>query len=436
MSQKELLQGKYTESYLSKVERGRVQPSEDFLKFVAARLNLPTADLVSKKSVKVKTRPKNSKAVREAQALILTNANVANQTRQYQAAQNFLNKLELDELVTSLKPRYYSIKGEIELGLKNYAEALVDLEQALQLYEANPKTPTFDIALVLNGIGLVYYNQNKPQQAIEKHLRCLEMIEGKKKFDSHFVVKVCTNLGHEYRMLGKSSQALEFYRRAVNWAEEGEDSSALASIYWGMALAYRSLDNSRENLAKCKLYFNKSVETYENLGQLIWAIRARAALAVALIERDELDEAEEILKAALSISESLKDAEALFMVYTNFSYLYSKRENLVEAEQTAQKGVDFAQKGSNFLHSGQALARLGRAKLAVGNDNEAAIASFEAAIKALENTEAYQDLEEVYVDYALALEKLGKLPEALQSYKKLITIRKTSANRANSNARL
>lgn len=410
LSQQELVGDRYSGVYLSRVERDRMQPSDEFLAYLALRLGQTVAELTEDT---VRVLSANKALSRQAQEAELQNANIAVQTNQPEKAMSHLGKFDADQLPRELQAPYYSILGEAKVGLRDFDDAQADLNKALQLLESNPQATALEVERVRNWIGLAYYRQGKHFLAIEHHQRCLKAIQEGKIDDARFKLKIYYNLGNEYYYIGNSQQALQLYKEAVKLAEEGEDSTDLAGIYWGIGLAYRSLDN----LQMAKLYMDKSAGLFEQIGDLKQAVAVRNSLGQTLIERKEYDEAESRLNSAIAIGQQLEDDNSLAIGYCNLAYLYYEQQKLEQASQNIEISVQHAEKYNDLRLLGDVLAQDAEIKLAQGQSEEG-INLFNRAVENLHQTDAKDRLAKVYFRYASGLEKLGKLQDAIQIYRK------------------
>lgn len=359
---------------------------------------------------KKKKKRANSREIIE---LELLSAAKALQASHFEMAKAYLDKLNPEQLSLVLLPRYYALSGEAKIGLGDYEDALLDLEQSLQLYERKGRAPTLEAERVRNWLGLAYYYLNKHQLAVEQHQLCLKAIQRGWIDDLHFTMQVYCNLANENHHLGNHQEALEQYRKALQLADNGEDKSALAAIYWGLGLAYRSIDN----LATAKLYLHKSSDLYQQLGELNRAGTVKTNLGLALVDRKEFIEAEEALQSALQLAQASKDVTALGTAYGNLAHLYKVQKDLGRAEQNALLAVDLLRRANNKVLLGQALGELAEIKI-MSEATESGFDLFEEAVTVLEQTESTEYLKKICFRYANALEKNGNLPESIKYFKR------------------
>lgn len=290
----------------------------------------------------------------------------------------------------------------------------------MTLYEADPKTAPIEIERVRNWIGLGYYRQGKYRLAIEQHERCLQAVLQGRVTHDRFIMNIYTNLGHEYGYIDKDDEAIEYYRKAADIAKETDESKELANIYWGIGMAYQR----QKNLDRAKLYLGMSTNLYKDLE--IWneAGNTLGLLGLVMIDKKEYAEAETTLKEGLEVAQKAHNSTGLSVSYNNLAYLYYQQSKLDDAEQNAEKSLKEARKIKDNSLVGQALAQLGEIRIAKG-EVEGGIKAFDDAVIALEKVHATFYLQKICYRYADALEKLGKLAEAMKMYRKAYEYRDT-----------
>lgn len=419
LSQHELLAERFSESYLSKVEREQMHASEDFLAYVASRLGLTVEELSSEEPL-VSTSKKLS---RESQELILTEARIALQKNQYQEAKDFLNRLVLDQLPTSLLADYYFLSGKLDLELKNYDTAVLDLEQALKLIESDPKAMPIEVEQVRINLGLTHYRRGNLLLALKQHKRCLQAVEAGLIADPTFLAKLYYNLANEHQLLDEREQAFHFYKEAARYAERGENLNEQADIAWGLGLTYQA----KGDLTLAKIYLNKSATLYESIESLKYASSVKGTLGKTMVERGEYETAAGVLNAALQTALQGQDSEALWTAYINLTYLYYEQGKLELAERHVQLSLECAQNSHHDLLLGQSMAQVAEIRLAQGDTKEG-LHFFTQAEEILEKNDAAEHLQKICYRYAVALEKLGEVQEAMKMYRKAFEYQKRTKN--------
>jgi tetratricopeptide (TPR) repeat protein len=418
-NQQDLLAGRYSEAYLSRVERDKLTPSEDFLDYLAKRLHVPMQDLIKDTSL---AQHYETQASAEMQEFELKNAEVALLAGNTSDAKKYLFKIKVKELAPASQAYYYYLLGKAEMELGDNGAALPDLQNSLKLYEAiNPKIPELELERVRHLIGLVYYRQNNYTLALEYHQHCHEAIQEGRIVERYFRFQVYFSLANDFQGLGKYTQAMELYKEAVKLADDIVDMQRLASAYWGLALALRS----KGNLGQAMLYLDKSAILYESIHELKLASTVKGILGVIQVDEQRFDQAEKSLETSLEIASKLDDNESVAKALVNLAYLRYSQKNLSEADKLASEGVEKLHALQNQLSLGQGLAQLADIKLAEGQIEEC-LKCYQEAIALLEAVKAGDFLTRIYIRYAGALEKSGNITEAIAVYHKAFNYKEST----------
>lgn len=359
-------------------------------------------------------------ANQQALDIELMNAYVAVENYRAQDALNFLGKLEFSKLSSDLKPVYYSISGQANVLLKNFEAGITELQEALDLLEHDPKATYLQIERVRNWIGTAYYDRSDVNQALKQHLQCLQAVINRRVVDARFRLKLYLNLGNDFLMLGNWKRALEFYRQALPLAVKGEDREDLGGLYWAIGLAYRG----KHNLARAKLYLEKSTRQFKDIGELKQSARARNLLGLVMIERKEFELAEETLKEAFSLADSFKDTEkdlvALTSASANLALLYKQQKKWAQAEEWGVASLNYATElGNDMLQLSQSQAQLAEIKLALGKKDET-IELFNQAVTNIERTQLASITRQIYFRYGSSLKQMGRMKEAVDIMSKSV----------------
>ena len=419
LSQQELLAERFSESYLSKVEREQMHASTEFLSYVDFRLGLTVEELLNDTPEAAPVR----KMSREAQELILLEARIVLQNSQHQEAKNFLDQLVASQLPTSMLAQYHYILGLIELETKDYNTAVLDMEQALKLYEGDLRATPLEIEQVRCSIGAAHYQRGNYLLAVNYYKRCLQSVKAGPINDPVFLAKLYYNLANAYQLVDEREQALHYYQEAAKFAEAGESLTHQADFAWDLGLAYQA----KNDLTTARIYLNKSATLYDSIEQLKTASAYKGFLGRVLVERAAYDEAEPMLQAALEVALRVQDQAGLWAGYLNLAYLYFEQGKLELAESNARQSIERAQAEKSDLWLGQSLAQMAEIRMAQENISEA-LALFAQAEEILMRCEAVEFLHKVCYRYATALEKQNRTQEAMQMYRKAFEYQNQARN--------
>jgi tetratricopeptide (TPR) repeat protein len=154
-------------------------------------------------------------------------------------------------------------------------------EQALDKYNrslsiARDLDDKFEIAAILNTIGLIYDTAGERGKALENFEKASEIIGAvPEKTDTvkRFEASILDNVGSCYRILGRPKPALEFHGRALKIREEIKDIRFIdgqASTYQSIAHVYSLLgenDKAREVLSKSLNLFRQAPQQIKELAR-------------------------------------------------------------------------------------------------------------------------------------------------------------------------
>ncbi len=409
LSQQELLAERFSESYLSKVEREQMHASKEFLAYVAFRLGLTVEELVNE----TPEAPPARKMSREAQELILLQARILLQNNQHEQAKSFLDQLIVSQLPTPLLAEYYYVLGLIELEAKDYNTSVLDMEQALKLYEGDLRATPLEVEQVRCSLGAVHYERGNYLLAINYYKRCLQGVKDGPLNDQVFLAKLYYNLANAYQLVDEGEQALHYYQEAAKFAQSGESLNDQAELAWDLGLAYQA----KSDLLTARIYLDKSATLHDSIEQLKSASAYKGLLGRVLVERADYTEAEPVLQAALEVALRVQDRAGLWSGYLNLAYLYFEQGKLDLAEYNARQSLERAQSEKSDSWLGQSLAQMAEIRLAQEVVTDA-LDLFAQAEEVLMRIEAVEVLHKVCFRYATALEKQNRTQEAMQMYRR------------------
>jgi tetratricopeptide (TPR) repeat protein len=416
MSQKELVGERFSKSYISSIERGKITPSLKALEYIAKQLNISVAYLLT--GVHPGQTPASVVTVAEEEPesptrwdLMITEAKVLREQRKYESARNLLNtKVRLRQLNVEQLKQYHHTLALIYVDLNDPNHAIPELDSARELAEKTNDQEM--LARVRQLMGVIYMLQSKPVLAIEQLRAALQAIENGQLSDFQFQLSVYSNLGILHYQLGDEKEAIVMYREALRIAENAADPEKLSQLYWSLSTSFRESGN----LSQAKLYATKSLALYESTANLRALAQLRAGFGVIMKEAKQFDEAETQFQLALKLASTQKNLEGLAYANMNLADLYMERGELTEARDYS----DAMEQNLDSVDSttrGQALASRGSLLSATG-DNDGAGNYFEKAVELLEDSGAKELLSKVYFRYAGVLRQNGDAARAAEMYER------------------
>ncbi|CAG9317583.1 unnamed protein product [Blepharisma stoltei] len=103
-------------------------------------------------------------------------------------------------------------------------------------------------ALALNRLGVVYYNMNKLEKSIQFHMKHCEFSDKENKFAAYY------NLGITSRLVGKYGESVQYFTKALNWANKRGDYESQCISLGQLGMSFLSLGedlNAKQNLEAC-----------------------------------------------------------------------------------------------------------------------------------------------------------------------------------------
>ncbi len=340
-------------------------------------------------------------------------------------AKNFAKAIKIfsninpQRLTPELQATYYADLGEAYLHLDKLAEARETLETGLKLYYTQYALPILGRERIRNMIGITYYKENKYIIAQEIFLKCLDAINKRSVDDRLFKVNIYRNLANCNMALKLFDAALDSYQLALLNTLDDEEEESRAGLYWGIAdIYYQHFKNYKDGVA----YYYRSASLYRRAGNLTMAANVQSSLGSILLERDQVDEAVEVLKTALE--EAWKAPENLIPVIYASMHLgkaYSLKGNFELAEQYGQRAVEFAKQQESVLIKGQTLMLLAES-MVLKKDINQGLSLYEEAGHYLCQTSHKTILKKYFKEYSDTLQSQGQGQKALELLIKAVQI--------------
>ena len=284
LTQTELGGDRFSKSYVSAVERDKIEPSQNALLFFAEQL-----DLSSDHFTNLLQQPE-----RQMQAFIptakpggLLRSNLTGNEHDEELAllDSLLESTELynfsahynlptlsPEVIETLSPskqaRYYFLMGLIAQEKRDLSTALQNFEAALVF-----APPRLQVA-ILDELGINYYLAQSYTAALRYHLRALNLLCKEPPSDATLALqfKVQFHCGNDYRALEAYEQACKHYELARMSLNPDHDIKTAASLYQGLgysthAAIYQKTSpmiaiDSRATLEEMEREFQRALDFY------------------------------------------------------------------------------------------------------------------------------------------------------------------------------
>ncbi|HEY7358494.1 MAG TPA: tetratricopeptide repeat protein [Ktedonobacterales bacterium] len=427
LTQQELAGKTYSKSYISAVERGKMTPSFQALQMMAERLGRPVSfflgegdtSLQTSAGSGVSTLPDEERQQREQAARqMLVEAEACLVKSQAARALEVL-QVEANAPPAALplleRPRWYWLAGWAGVWAHQYAETILRMEQGLAVAEvARAQAPASQKARlaemterIRNFLGVCYYNQGQPAQALKQHARCLAAVTNGTVTDPELKLLIYKSMGNDTSVLGRHEEAIDFFKRACKLAEDMNEPRQRGLAYWGLGLVYKSSGD----LFRAETAIREAVNIFERLDDVDLAARLHALLGQVLTRLNEIAKAEQHLRLALNAAERIESAYVRAVALGNLALLHMAKGAYDEAIAAAQEGIQSAQRINNHRGAGQMSQTLAEAYEARG-DTAAAEQAYKEALATLMQTEDSEFIGRTHERYGQFLAAQGRFEQA------------------------
>lgn len=262
--------------------------------------------------------------------------------------------------------------GQVRILLANLHLALFDLESSMELFyesltlfeEAGSKQ---GISTALNGIGIIYHEQNNFDKALECFLKCYdinkeignnavlsatlnniasaysrdgqfkksicyyeEAIEMNKKFDNLYLEATgYFNLGESYMDLGNHKEAIKYFHKAIQISTELEDTESMTSIKTAIAEYYLAVNDLDSSI----MYANEAYAMADQFQFKQFAAKAADILHQSYEKNGDFEEAYRFAVIQSNMKDSLKIEESIQQIANlDFKYRIEKEEQQRQME--------------------------------------------------------------------------------------------------------
>lgn len=423
LSQKDLVGERFSKSYISSIERGKITPSLKALEYIARRLNVtvgylltgvhPGQSVPANGTANIAASPEEP-ADQDSPArwdLLMSEARILREQRRFDQAKHLLaTKIRVRQLGVEQSKQFHFTLAQVNLDLADYPNALAALDTVRDLADKTGDTEM--LARTRQLAGQVYVRQGKPVLAIEQLRQALQAVETGGMRGFHFRLAVFSQLGQLQHQLGDDKEAFEMYQRALQLAGDGATPDKLAQLYWNLAASYRDAGN----LAQARSYATKSLALYETVDDMRMLTELRSGYGQILLEARRFKEAEEQFLQARRQAAEQNDPVAATIASMHLADLYLEQNDLENARRYSEEMAQGLDRLEPALRGHALSSRAGF--LAALGENDQAIRYFEEAVKLIENSQARELLSGVYFRYARALSAIGNSARAAEMFER------------------
>ncbi len=412
LTQSQLALPEFSVSYISAIERGQIHPSLRALEILAQRLGLPSSELMPSHSQNDTTLGITMSALKNDDAafeLAFLEAHIYILQGDAARAITQLEELAVNKLRGNHLIRYHYLLSWAYLLTEQWQLCMSTLAEA-DIVASEHKDASYSL-LIHHLMGMAYAAMGDYAQALKAHQHCLTLVERRQLQDNFFLCHLYNQLGQYHAHLNDFDSAFEAFQQALAIIAELSKQEHLQAAYMDIALQYSAASEYEQasiSLYKCLELQNQRIplplksEIYRYLGQ-------------ALMKSDR-EKARTYLESVLQQQSNELDALTQASILTHLAEWHLLNNQLLEAEQYAEKAYKFAQPSGSTLITSDVLIMCGRISYAQAK-YESGDKLFTTALEMLAELNIAAEQSEQSALYAQLLDKQGKTKEAFKYYK-------------------
>ncbi len=362
---------------VSNIERGVAHVSPEKISYLLEKLNLPMNKLPE-------MLMKEQEEIKKVKFQLLSIATLRRVGLIDEALEK-LEELDLDDNHPYIAQVYY-YKGECYMSKFKWKQAERALYNALRISQQNPyKESNMEAASYLL-LGLIRYNQNNIEQALELTSDGIEAFNDKGD-NQHIKCLLYRNKGVYLQRMGRITEGMRLIQDVWDMMPGIDDINTLLGFYWLRAefsrqsgLMDEAIEYATEGIEISRL--NKQ---YDSMCDL-WTV-----LGSVYTTKKDWEMAETSFKMALKLEGKFPPDQRLTTVYTRLGILYIKQGRNNEAKEALKTAINFAERFNDAPRLSTSLIILGDL-YHMCNQIEGAISSYQKALE-ISQKHKYQDKE-------------------------------------------
>ncbi len=264
----------------------------------------------------------------------------------------------------------------------------IDIYQSIGMYEKSAGS--------YNGIGNAYLYQGIFEKSLENYLKSIRLLENNES-NKQKIGLITINIGIVYFNLNNFNKAIEYYQKGLDIANELRDSLTIARCYNNLGNIYKT----QTNFAKAEGYFITAAKIFKSNGELYNLANCYCGLGSIQMNKKRYDEAMNYYQKAFDIYKDLKSDDGMAAVYFDFGGLLKIQGRYDEAIKNIENSIRLSRKISslNRTMEGYDLLHATYAKL---NDDKKAYQALKMYVQVRdsmlnkENTENVARLQTIY----------------------------------------
>jgi two-component system, NarL family, sensor kinase len=197
-----------------------------------------------------------------------------------------------------------------------YEQAIAKYREYVDLQKKPDEDQRKDIADCCSNVGLCYYKLDKYSEAIEWFRKALDLQN--KKSDLESVASTLNNIGLNYKMLGNYDKAIDFYEQTIRIDEELGKGNEMAKTFNNIGMVYRVWGKYDKAIE----YLEKSLRLKDSLNDQAGVSKSLNNMGLVYTEWKKYDQAILSFRESLKLEESFKNEGETAIRLNNLGRVY------------------------------------------------------------------------------------------------------------------
>ncbi len=305
-------------------------------------------------------------------------------------------------------------EGYVHTRKGNYDDAMQLLQKALSLLQKTESDPK-DMGNALLSIGNIHFIRGLYTEALEHYEKSMDIM--KKLDDKQSIAALLGNIGITYWGIGKLEKALKFHEQSLEIREKIGDKRGTAFALLNMGSAY----SVKAELDKALKLYERSLGIYRQIGDKHGTAMALIGVGEIYYHRNNLEKALDLYQRGRDICLEIGEKRVLIYIYCNIAETELRRGDVQVAIENAEIAVSTAHEIGAKSQEGMCHRALGMVHRESMEWDKAA-EELEMAKEILKDGGDKDELARLYYEYALLLEKIGKVEKSKEYLNRALDI--------------
>ncbi|MBE0572854.1 MAG: CHAT domain-containing protein [Ignavibacteriaceae bacterium] len=241
-------------------------------------------------------------------------ASLIDSRKNYEKSFSLYEKLKNNERLSYLSSNI----GSLYLQIANYKSALDYYSRGLNFAGENK----LGQVLNLTGLGDVYSNQSNYSKALQYYSRAKGIADSVKDVTS--ALKIDQGIGALYYNINRPFNALEIFKKADSEISSNESPFEIVKLYSKIGTVLTSIDS----VSQAETYFQKGLNLANNVGDIYSSIVLKTELAYNYFKQQNYDDAIKLLSEAQSSSREYELTQLLGLQELYLGKIYEAKNKI------------------------------------------------------------------------------------------------------------